>query len=68
VTTAAGVCAVVDLHFQGKLPKAGLVRQEQVGLDEFLENRFGQHYRGSNIYSRFMGFGEPAGESHEEQA
>jgi saccharopine dehydrogenase-like NADP-dependent oxidoreductase len=55
VTTAAAVCAVVDLHCQGKLTGTGLVRQEQVALDAFLENRFGRHYRGSKIYSRFAG-------------
>jgi saccharopine dehydrogenase-like NADP-dependent oxidoreductase len=55
ITTAAGLCAVVDLHCQGKLPGTGLVRQEQVELDEFLANRFGRHYRGSKINSRFVG-------------
>ncbi len=44
ITTAAGVCAVLDLHAAGRLPRRGLVRQEQVGLDEFLANRFGQYY------------------------
>lgn len=68
ITTAAGVCAVVDLHFENKLPAQGLVRQEQVGFDDFLENRFGQHYRGSNIYSRFIGIGDFPGEGHEESA
>ena len=43
ITTAAGVCAVVDLHREGRLP-GGFVRQEQVGLDEFLANRFGRNY------------------------
>lgn len=43
-TTAAGVCAMLDLHFEGKLPSSGLVRQEQVPLDVFLQNRFGQHF------------------------
>lgn len=43
-TTAAGVCAMVDLHFEGRLPSRGLVRQEQVPLDLFLENRFGEHF------------------------
>lgn len=42
-TTAAGVCTMVDLHFGGKLPSRGLIRQEQVSLDVFLENRFGRH-------------------------
>ena len=44
ITTAAGVCAVLDLHVAGRLPRRGLVRQEQVKLDEFLTNRFGKYY------------------------
>jgi saccharopine dehydrogenase-like NADP-dependent oxidoreductase len=55
ITTAAGVCAVVDLYCEGKLAATGMVRQEQVELDDFLANRFGRHYRGSKIYSRFVG-------------
>ncbi len=43
-TTAAGVCAMVDLHREGKLPKAGFVRQEDAGLDDFTANRFGKVY------------------------
>jgi len=44
VTTAAGICAVVDLHRQGRLAERGFVRQEQIALPEFLSNRFGRHY------------------------
>ena len=44
ITTASAMCAVVDLHVAGKLPDRGFVRQEQVSLDAFLANRFGQHY------------------------
>ncbi len=44
VTTAAGICAVVDLHREGKLPKKGFVKQEQVTLGDFLVNRFGKYY------------------------
>jgi saccharopine dehydrogenase-like NADP-dependent oxidoreductase len=44
ITTAAGVSAVVDLFFGGHLPTQGFVRQEQVNFDQFLANRFGQHY------------------------
>jgi len=53
ITTAAGVCAMVDLYFSGALGAAGLVLQEQVGLDAFLGNRFGQHYRAgtSSLFS-----------------
>jgi saccharopine dehydrogenase-like NADP-dependent oxidoreductase len=44
LTTAAGVCAMVDLVRTEKLPTSGLVRQEQCALDEFLANRFGGLY------------------------
>ena len=47
ITTAAGICAVVDLHAEGKLPSSGFFRQEQVPLDAFLANRFGRFYRTS---------------------
>jgi saccharopine dehydrogenase-like NADP-dependent oxidoreductase len=43
LTTAAGVCVMVDLFRQKKLGE-GFVRQESVTLDTFLENRFGEHY------------------------
>lgn len=44
MTTAAGMCAVVDLVCTGKLPQMGFVRQEDVGLDDFLANRYGRRY------------------------
>lgn len=44
ITTAASLCAVVDMHVQGLLPRTGFVKQEQVSLDRFLANRFGRHY------------------------
>lgn len=44
ITTAAGVCAVVDLLREGKLPQKGFVKMEQVKYEEFLANRFGSHY------------------------
>jgi saccharopine dehydrogenase-like NADP-dependent oxidoreductase len=44
ITTAAGVCAMVDLLRAGRLPARGFVRQEDVTLDGFLANRFGRHY------------------------
>lgn len=47
ITTAASLCAVVDLHMLGKLPKRGFVRQEQVRLADFLGNRFGSCYQPS---------------------
>ncbi len=44
VTTAAGVSAMIDLFAQGRLRKRGFLRQEEIGLDEFLANRFGSYY------------------------
>ncbi|HLO75140.1 MAG TPA: saccharopine dehydrogenase C-terminal domain-containing protein, partial [Magnetospirillum sp.] len=40
-TTSADVCAMIDLQGQGLLPGVGVVRQEQVKLDDVLDNRFG---------------------------
>jgi saccharopine dehydrogenase-like NADP-dependent oxidoreductase len=45
ITTAAGLCAVLDLHVQGKLRPKGFIRQEEIRLPEFLSNRFGQYYQ-----------------------
>jgi saccharopine dehydrogenase-like NADP-dependent oxidoreductase len=44
ITTAAGVCAMLDLQRSGELPERGFVRQEDVSLSAFLKNRFGQYY------------------------
>jgi len=44
ITTAAGVCAVLDLHVAGQLPRQAFVRQENVDLHQFLANRFGKRY------------------------
>jgi saccharopine dehydrogenase-like NADP-dependent oxidoreductase len=45
ITTAAGICAAVDLFRDGKLPASGFVAQEQVRLPDFLANRFGSAYQ-----------------------
>ena len=44
ITTAAGICGVLDLLLEGKLPQAGLVRQEEVDYEQFIKNRFGRWY------------------------
>ncbi len=44
ITTAGGICAVLDLLAQGSLPARGLVRQEEIPLPAFLANRFGSVY------------------------
>jgi len=42
MTTAAGVCALVDLVRENILPNRGIIRQEDVHLKDFLSNRFGK--------------------------
>jgi saccharopine dehydrogenase-like NADP-dependent oxidoreductase len=44
VTTASGICAVVDLVLNGGGRHRGFVRQEDFSLVEVLDNRFGRHY------------------------
>ncbi len=44
ITTAAGVCAVLDLLMHDKLPTKGFVRQEQVDYLDFVASRFGRYY------------------------
>jgi saccharopine dehydrogenase-like NADP-dependent oxidoreductase len=51
ITTAAGICAVIDLFLHGQLPQQGFVRQEQVNFEQFLANRFGRHYESSSSTS-----------------
>lgn len=46
LTTAAGICAALDLVIEGVLPDRGFVAQEQVPLDALLANRFGRVYGG----------------------
>jgi saccharopine dehydrogenase-like NADP-dependent oxidoreductase len=47
ITTAAGICAALDLFREGRLPQRGFVRQEEVALPAFLANRFGSAYQQS---------------------
>jgi saccharopine dehydrogenase-like NADP-dependent oxidoreductase len=44
ITTAGGICAVLDMLSAGKLPRSGLIRQEDIKLPAFLANRFGRCY------------------------
>ena len=43
-TTASAACVMVDLLRNALLPSSGFVRQEQVALGVFLENRFARVY------------------------
>ncbi len=45
LTTASSICVVLDLLANGQLPRQGFIRQEDIGLDAFLANRFGGYYR-----------------------
>lgn len=44
VTTAAGICAIVDKVLSNAGQFRGLVHQEQFALDDVLQNRFGKYY------------------------
>jgi len=44
ITTAAGICTALDLLAEGALPSKGFVRQEDIPLERFLQNRFGRAY------------------------
>ena len=39
------VLATLTVLVQGRLPKQGYVRQEEIALGDFLANRFGRAYR-----------------------
>ncbi|SDQ90724.1 saccharopine dehydrogenase C-terminal domain-containing protein [Pseudovibrio sp. Tun.PSC04-5.I4] len=44
ITTAASICATLDLMMTGKLQAKGFVTQESISLADFLANRFGGLY------------------------
>ena len=44
VTTAAGICSVLDLVVSSAGQYSGLVRQEDFRLKDILDNRFGQYF------------------------
>lgn len=44
VTTAAAICAMVDLTVNGHSQQQGFVYQENTHLEDFLKNRFGHYY------------------------
>lgn len=52
LTTAAGICAPLDLLLTGKLGKRkGFVRTEEIDLMDFLGNEFGRYYRDEKALS-----------------
>lgn len=44
ITTACAICAVLDMLAAGRLRDTGFVRQEEIGLPDFLASRFGAAY------------------------
>ncbi len=44
ITTAAGICAMLDMMAQGQLPGAGFIKQEDADFSTFIGNRFGRYY------------------------
>ena len=57
ITTAAAICTVLDLLLTGQLPQSGFVRQEDVPLKIFLENRFGRVYAKQESGVSYQHFG-----------
>ncbi|CZT33395.1 saccharopine dehydrogenase family protein [Rhizobium sp. 9140] len=55
ITTAASICAVLDMLAAGDLPSHGFIRQEDIALDAFLANRFGRHYAESRFTEKLAG-------------
>ncbi|HUD96284.1 MAG TPA: hypothetical protein VMO24_02005, partial [Woeseiaceae bacterium] len=45
ITTAAGVCSVMDIVLSEKTARRGFISQEAFGLQEILGNRFGRFYQ-----------------------
>lgn len=45
-TTAASVCAVVELVNNGTLPDRGFIKQEEIALEKFMETKNGRLYTG----------------------
>ena len=54
ISTAAGICTAVDLFREGKLPSSGFIRQENIDLEEFLNNRFGTFYKDASPLGTIM--------------
>ncbi len=53
ITTAAGICSVMDLIMSNPSNYSGFIAQEEFGLSDILENRFGEYYAhgGTNLAS-----------------
>ncbi len=52
ITTAAGICTMLDLLHAGKIPQSGFIKQEQITLGDVLANRFGAYYQQNTEQSK----------------
>jgi len=44
ITTAAGICSVMDIVLTAKTDRGGFIAQEEFSLNDILDNRFGRFY------------------------
>ncbi len=53
ITTAAGICSVMDIVLSDQPDCRGFIAQEEFGLGDILDNRFGEYYAhgGTNLTS-----------------
>lgn len=54
ISTAAGLCTAVDLFKNKKLPSKGFIKQEDIDLEAFLDNRFGKFYKDASPLGSIM--------------
>lgn len=52
ITTASGICAMLDLLREGILPQTGFVKQEDCNFQDFISNRFGANYEENSAVNR----------------
>ena len=45
ITTASGLCTVLDLFVHNKIKKHGFIKQEDINFSDFINNRFGKTYQ-----------------------
>ena len=44
ITTAAGICSVMDIVLSNEAEYSGFISQEKFSLKDILDNRFGEYY------------------------
>ena len=67
ITTAAGVCSVMDIVLSERPARRGFIPQEQFGLQDILNNRFGRYYQqggSSQLSASLVARGETGRQRH----